>query len=665
MKRLFYPRLAATNIRKNARTYFPYILTCIGTVMMFYIITALSQNSGLQKMPGADILGSILVLGSTVVGFFSVIFLFYTNSFLIKRRKKEFGLFNILGMEKKHIARVMILETLCVALLSLVLGLLGGMLFSKLIFLILLKILNFSVPLGFEISVPAIYSTLILFGAIFLLTLLNNLRQIHLSKPIELLKGGQTGEKEPKTKWVMTLVGLLTLGAGYYIALTTKDPLSAILLFFVAVILVIIGTYCLFIAGSIAILKLLRKNKGYYYRPRHFTTVSGMLYRMKQNAAGLANICILSTAVLVMLSTTVSLYIGMEDLLQGRYPRDITVTSYEATDEAAAAMDKAVENALSAHAVSASNTLRYRFLSFAALEKGSEFITAQPDLGSTSMSDAAQLRNLCFIPVEDFNRTAGQNKELADNEVLLYSDRQKLGADSFQLFGRNFTVKERIEDFDALGFITAQTVSTHYIIVKDMGVIDALYQEQAVVYGEDCSEIRQYYGFDMDTSDDIRVAVYNDIKSALNAQEFRGYTEGRAAEKDGFYSLYGGLFFLGLFLGILFIMATVLIIYYKQISEGYDDKERFEIMQKVGMSHAEVKKTIHSQVLTVFFLPLLVACIHIAFAFPFITRILAVFSLTNILLFTLCTLGTILLFALLYALVYALTARSYYRIVSA
>ncbi len=333
MSKMFYQKLAVTNIKKNGKTYFPYILTCISTIAMFYIMNFISVNDGLDSMYGGRELKTILNLGTYVIGFFSVVFLFYTNSFLIKRRKKELGLYNILGMEKKHIAKLLLWETLFVAIISMILGLISGIAVSKLIFLVLLKILNFKVTMGFVISTNSIVKTVILFGSIFLLTLINNMRQIHLAKPVELLKGGQIGEKEPKTKWILTLIGILSLGAGYYIALTTEAPLAALNMFFLAAILVMIGTWSLFTAGSIALLKMLRKNKKFYYKTNHFINVSGMIYRMKQNAVGLANICILSTTVLVMLSTTVSLYIGMEDVLRTRFPRDISISAKNISKE--------------------------------------------------------------------------------------------------------------------------------------------------------------------------------------------------------------------------------------------------------------------------------------------------------------------------------------------
>jgi putative ABC transport system permease protein len=379
MNKMFYPRLALTNIKKNGKTYFPYILTCIGTIMMFYIMHFISVNKGLVSMSGGLQLKQMLFLGTIIVGLFSVIFLFYTNSFLIKRRNKELGLFNILGMEKKHIAKVLFWETILVFLVSIVIGLLGGIVLSKLMFLLLLKLLNFEIPIKFYVSTSSLITTAILFAFIFFLTLIRNLGQVHLSKPIELLKGGQVGEREPKTKWLLTSIGVICLAWGYFIALTTESPLNALSLFFFAVILVIIGTYALFTAGSIAILKILRMKKKFYYQTRHFISVSGMVYRMKQNAVGLANICILSTAVLVMLSTTVSMYIGMEDLLRTRYPRDIAVSARNVSDEESKMLDSMILEEAERFNISVSNKVRFRSKSLTVVQDNNLFSDRNPN----------------------------------------------------------------------------------------------------------------------------------------------------------------------------------------------------------------------------------------------------------------------------------------------
>ena len=602
MNSMFYPKLAASNIKKNGKFYFPYILTCIGTVLMFYVMCFISYNPQIKKMPGGTSLLSMMAFGSVIIAIFSVIFLFYTNSFLMKRRKKELGLFNILGMEKRHIGKVLFLETLYIAVISLIGGLVCGILFSKLIILMLMKMLSFSSSIPFEISKRGVVTTIILFCGIFLLTLIVNQARIHLANPIELLRGGSVGEREPKTKWILALVGFLTLGSGYFIAITTKSPIDAITLFFVAVLLVIIGTYCLFTAGSIVLLKALRKNKNYYYKTKHFTSVSGMIYRMKQNAVGLANICILSTMVLVMISTTVCLYLGVEDALEYRFPADISIQkSYELNENFQGDyIKKEALRRIKEEGRSVKNIKEENYLSFSAGRKDDSFIFEK---NNNSIASSKQ-HVLVFISANEYKSLTGKEADLNKNEVLIFSDPVKLG-DSFELFEKTYTVKEELTEPPMESDYKAFLVNTHFIVVADNNVLDDIYQGQKEVYGERASKMDYQLDLDMDGTDGEKIACYKKVK------ELGDYTSSRQATRKEFYSLYGGFLFLGIFLGILFLMATVLIIYYKQISEGYDDKERFEIMQKVGMSKEEVKRSIGSQVLTVFFLPIVAAGIHV------------------------------------------------------
>lgn len=658
MNNKLYVNLAFNNIKKNGKTYFPYILACTGSIIMFYILHFIALNDGLNEMPGGSALKIILNLGICVIGFFSVIFLFYTNSFLIKRRKKELGLYNILGMEKKHIARVLFLETFFVALISIVVGLLGGILISKLMFLVLLKILNFDVPMGFSISTQSLIITIILFGIIFILTLLNNLREIHLSKPIELLNGGQVGEKEPKTKWILALIGTISLSSGYYIALTTESPLDAMTLFFLAVILVMIGTYALFTAGSIVILKILRKNKKFYYRTNNFINVSGMIYRMKQNAVGLANICILSTSVLVMLSTTVSLYIGMDDLLQTRYPRDIAIKVNNVSNEDSEMLDNIILEQTDKLDISINNIVKYRYIPFVATQDKNSFISKDSD--SSSYNDICKLN---IIPLNEYNSLENKSITLADNEVLVFTFRGELKDNAIDIFGNEFIIKEHLDNLPIDGMSSAMAINTYYIVVPNVQTVENFYNSN-VENLDNTMNFSYYYAFDTEGEAENEISLVQTINDTINEASITGYAEGVEDSREIFYSVYGGLFFLGIFLAALFLMATVLIIYYKQISEGYDDKERFEVMQKVGLSKKEVKVSIRSQVLMIFFIPLIMSVIHIAFAFKVIYKILNLMNLSNIKLFTFCTLGSILVFAIFYGIVYSLTAKLYYKIVS-
>lgn len=647
-------------MRKNGKFYLPYLLTCVGAASMFYIMLFLQGNEGLLAMPGAGSLRYILALGTGVIAIFSAILLFYTNSFLMKRRRKELGLFNILGMEKRHIACMLAWELVFTALIAITGGIAAGVLLSKLLLLLLCRLLSFDVPFGFSVSAQGMYITAAVFLVIFVLNLLSNLRRIHLSRPIELLLGGNTGEREPRTKWALALIGILTLGAGYGIAIAVKSPLSALELFFVAVILVIVGTYYLFTAVSILILKQLRKNKSYYYQTKHFIPVSGMLHRMKRNAAGLASICILCTMVLVMVSGTLCLHLGAEDVLKTRYPHDVTVTYWAPGARVAEDAVKAILSRATRKGIAIRSLITLESLSFFVRIEGGKMTD---DI--QYMTDSYDMTFTHFITAAEYERLTGKAVSLGEGEVLTQGS-QKEAPDSFELLGKRFTVKEHISDFPFLGEYASQMSNTLCFVLSepDLREIQAL---RKAAHGDNAGSVAVDIHIDLEGSDADKLAFYEGMAEELTqtvAGEYNSmFAECRAANARDFYALHGGFFFLGLFLGSLFLMATVLIIYYKQISEGYEDAERFQIMQQVGMSEREVRSSIKSQILTVFFLPLAMAALHITAAFPMISRLLLVFSLTNVALFAWCTLGTFLAFALIYAFVYALTARAYYQIV--
>ncbi len=670
MSKIFYPKLAISNIKKNGKFYFPYILTCIGTVAMFYIMCFIKTNEGINKMPGSESLRSMMNAGSVVIAIFSAIFLFYTNSFLIKRRKKELGLYNILGMEKHHIAIVMFYETVITGITSIISGLFTGILLSKLTFMAFFKLLSFKVPFGFSISVSGVYSSICLFSLIFLLILLSNLWQIKLAKPIELLRGGNVGEKEPKTKRIMATFGIICLGIGYYIALATESPLQAIMLFFVAVVLVIIGTYLLFSAGSIAILKMLRKNKKYYYQTRHFTSVSGMLYRMKQNAAGLASICILSTMVLVMVAGTLSLYLGAENAIDNRYPSDILIhRAFQDTNSNRSKILQSALDAVSAQGRTITKVTDYEYLSFAVVYNDGKF-----DTDRNNSSGGSGVEVLCLITANEYKYLTGKTADISGHNVLSHSSNRLLDQ-SFSLFGNTYTIKERLDSFPVSSDYAAFLLNVHFIVLSSDQLFSQIRDAQLAAYGDNASWPEYEISLNLDGTDEEKIICANAVDAAImkipeyttenSSSNYRhqSYTESRQKKAEQFYALYGGFLFLGLFLGTLFMMATALIIYYKQISEGYDDKDRFEIMQKVGMSHDEIKSTVRSQVLKVFFLPIAAATIHIAAAFKMITKLLAVLNLTNVPLFFWCTVATVTAFAVIYGLVYTLTAKIYYKIV--
>lgn len=659
-----YTKLAITNIKNNRQFYFPYLLTGIITVAMFYIMCALESNPGIQSMPGAKDLGLILRLGIGVIGIFAVIFLFYTNSFIIKRRKKELGIYNILGMEKRHIAKILSKEAFFTAIIAIGGGLVTGVLFHKLACMLLYRMIGFNGGITFSFSKKGVMITAILFAIVYLLTYIYDLFQVQLANPIELLQSGNKGEREPKTKAIMAVLGVLCLGAGYFIAITTKNPIKALTLFFVAVILVIIGTYLLFTAGSIALLKILRRNKGYYYQTKHFTSVSGMIYRMKQNAVGLANICILSTMVLVAVSTTVSLYVGVEDIMKERYPNEINISAYY--DTGAPAEDSIapiVEKSVKESGRKIRHEEDYLELYFAAIKDQGQY-----SLDKEKVKTAGdRVSGFVVLTREDCKKKYNEEiPELAENEVALFTIK-KTDMDTLVLENRSYHVKEikqfqNTEDFETIADIMDEY---YYVIVNDVQDMERLWQLQKDIYQENSSSISRQVRLDIDGDSEQKKECFENIKTALGPEQAKAriLIDSRQSNLDEFYQIYGGFLFLGLFLGILFLMITVLIIFYKQISEGYDDKERFSIMEKVGMSNDEVKATIRSQVRTVFFLPILMAAVHVGMAFPMIKRLLSLFGLSNTALFAGCMAGTILVFALIYLLVFLKTSKTYYKIV--
>lgn len=629
--------------------------------MMYYMVSSLSMNPNMMNMIGGDVMQQILSLGIYVITVFAVIFLFYTNSFLIKRRKREFGLFNILGMEKKHLSIVIVLESMIVFLVSMVLGIGIGILLDKAFYLLIAKMLNASIALGFYISYQSIVNSIILFLIIFVLMYLFSLIQINLSNPIELLHGDQHGEKEPKTKWLLALIGLICLGTGYYMSVSIQDPVTAFAFFMVAVILVVIGTYMLFTAGSIVILKLLRKNKRYYYKTNHFISVSNMIYRMKQNAVGLGNICILSTMVLVMLSTTISLWVGMNDIIETRFPRDITVSINSVDSNQALYTIDDMNYAIEQAGIQTEDELVYRTLSVSAFNQGNTYTFGNENM---SLQDISNVVVLYFITLDDYNRTEGTNVNLAPDEVLVFPSGKQFDHKTIDIASNTFKVKGILDSIKADSNYSANLQNSMFVVVDSMDTLFMIDDLQKQTYGDNASYIHTSYDFNLSKSEEMSVKEATD---ALIANYPGDTTYMMVDTQEGNYedllSLYASFLFIGIFLSFLFIMATVLIMYYKQITEGYEDKKRFEIMQKVGLDKREVKKTINSQVLTVFFLPLVVAAIHIVFAFPMIEKMLRLLYLDNTNLYIMTTVICFGVFALVYVLIYFLTSKVYYGIV--
>lgn len=670
-------------MKSNRRFYLPYILTVIGTAAAFYIMAAIVSDPGSKELAAGTSNGPMYVsmfmtLGMFVLGLFSCIFLLYTNSFLMKRRQKELGLYSVLGMSKTNIAGIMVFEALYIALIGIGGGLAVGILLTKLVSLALFRLMRLPVPFGFSVQPIAIIIVVLFFAGLILLTLLANLAKVGRSRPVELLRGGNVGEKEPKANWFLTIVGVLFLGAGYAVAMLVDNPGMAVAVYFLAVFAVIIGTYCLFTSVSIAVLKALRRNKRYYYKAKHFISVSGMLYRMKRNAVGLANICILCTMVMVMVSGTLSLYLGSEEQVNTFCPADVVVeTTYYAsstedhvyneetgeetieyhTPYDAAAMDAWFEDYFAAHKLTPSSAKAVEYYTFTAVDSEDHVslvtaVTAETyaQLTGEAAPELAPGEALAHVP-SGYKFGDGLNFLDKDGNTLSiqFVGEAQLSSAQVEL---NTAILSQSEDDDIV------------LVVPDTAALLEL------VAGQENGSYVWRGQYDFDASDEAVSAMVDDYFAA--SSEGDGVDAGyydvlridlRSETERDVYGLSGGFLFLGVFLGIVFLMATVLIIYYKQVSEGYEDNARFEIMRKVGLSEREARRAIRSQILTVFFMPILVAAIHIAFDFNLVVLLLCLFSLTNVKLTALCTLGTLLVFCAVYAVVYALTARSYYKIV--
>lgn len=670
MHKGIFSRLAKQNIRNNKSTYIPYMITCIFCVAMIYMMEFLRDCPTLdQAVRQADEVRMIVFTGEIVVEIFCIIFLIYSNSFLMKRRQKEIGLYNILGLERNHIGIVMFLETIITSIGSLAGGIAVGIIGSKLALLLLLKLLHIPSVLGFYISVKGIFTCLFMFGIVFLMILFLNLAKIHLSRPVELLRGNNTGEKEPAAKWLMALIGFICLGAGYYLAVTTESPIKAITIFLLAVILVMAGTYLLFTAGSIVILKFLRRRKSFYYRTGNFISISGMLYRMKQNAIGLASICILSTGVLLMISMTVSIYFGMNDIMLNRYPYDVDMSVTSISEDECQTAIEAFEKAIADNKVPVEKSVEEIYLDIVCSKNGDQ-ILIKP---ANTIRNSDSVLVLSLLNQAEYERLTGISANLNDGEIFAWypSTVQK---DSVTVDETEFTVKKWLDKNPLT--CGEDAVSDNAVLVvtdEDFKKFDEMRTEMykgvsSAPAGED---LTLHLGLDITGSETDKIdfgtpvmEVVKDLKKNGGLSENSWITSGiRQQEYESYYADNGSLLFIGIFLGSLFLMGTAMIIYYKQISEGYEDQKRFEIMQKVGLSRREVRSSVRRQILMVFFLPLLMAMLHITMAFPMIRRMLLLFGMTNTKLFIGCTAGTVLIFAVVYGLIYLMTARSYYHIV--
>ena len=673
MKTSFYPKLAFDGIRKNRRLYFPYILTGSILVMMHYILGFLERSPTVEQMAGGTTLQSALPLGCLIIAAFSLLFLFYTNSFLIKERYREFGLYNVLGLDKRNIGKIMMWETLITAGIAIATGLILGIIMSKTAELILINMLGKDMVYTLKIGFDAMWKTVKIFVIIYLLLLLNSLIRVARSKPLELMKSNKVGERVPKLTPFFAVFGVILLSFAYYLSTSIDEPLTALVWFFVAVIFVIVATYLLFIAGSVVFCKLLQKNKRYYYKKNHFVSVSSMVYRMKRNGAGLASICVLLTMVLVMISSTACLYFGAEDAIAARCPNGINVSiTFDKFEGIESDNIENLREVMREYSGDTSELTGVRACEVQGLftEKGIEI-----DLLTNGLYDFStdKVGYLSAISLFDYNILMNENETLSANECLIYSNRLKNTSDTFAVeSGKTYKVKEHLKDFKVDGETLAMTAPVVYLVVEDL---ESFAEPFKALKNSSNDPIMMYdwrCGFDApDSADEPKIVgalqtsvsnLMSENENGLNVAYCNIFS--RTEKRDSFYDMYGSLFFLGIMLSIVFLMAAVLIIYYKQISEGYEDQSRFDIMQKVGMTKRDIKKSINSQMLTVFFLPLILAGLHLAFAFPFVSKILLMFAFSNTSLSVLVNLGCFAAFGILYAFVYKITSGAYYVIVS-
>ncbi len=651
------PKLAVTGILKNKEAYFPYLAASIFSVFIYFVFASILQNDIMRSLPKAEYILILMNIGLVLLGIILVPFLFYTNSFLIKRRKKELGLYSILGMEKYHIGIMMFYETVVIYLVAVVVGVIFGIVFSKMIFLLLLNMTKLPVDISFPFQIKALKGTLIFFAFVYFLNLITNLLQVGKANPTELLQGGKKGEKELKHLWFPAIIGVVTLGMGYKIAITAQIDEMIFLNFFGAVFLVIIGTYFIFTSGSIVLFKALKKQKHFYYKPKNFVTISGVLYRMKKNAASLVNICIFSTMVIITLLCTISLYIGTDEILEYEYPCDMELSFYE-EDYQKEKVENIIETMKQKHSITIEQRFEYTYQRIL-LEQIENYFRAIPEEGGNSKN----FNWVKFFTLEDYNREMKENESLKENEILCFSNGVDFNVSEIKIEEEVFSVKKELKELGLEGKREENNYSKRYfIIVKDKEILDRITNN---FLGRGATNRKHDLLFSISGEEKAREEFAKEVEQALIKEgSFESFSFRNGIEnRDITVSMNGGLLFIGIFFGIVFCMCLILILYYKQITEGYEDKDKFEIMQKVGMSDKEVKGTIKRQILLIFFMPLFGAILHTIIAIRMVEGLLAVLYLFNHHLILSCTFIIILTFSIFYLIAYLFTSKTYYRIV--
>ena len=681
MKARFFQKLAFNGIQKNGKLYRPYLFVCSFLVTILYVLKSMTASELLSTIPrNTESLTMLLNLGMIVVGIFAFLFLAYTNSFLMRARKKELGLYHVLGMGRKGLRKIIFWETILCALIGLGAGLAGGIVFSKLAEILLGGLMQIPAGWNLFISFPAMLFTAVIYLVIFLFLLIRNLISVQKTKPVEMLKGESLGEKAPKANWIIALIGAVLLSAAYAISLSLPSPSNAVVPFFGAVVMVVIAAYLIFMAGSVALCKVLQSTPGYYFKKNHFVSVSSMAFRMKRNGASLASICILSTMVLVMIASTCSFYFGYSSKLSQEMPKELTarLISFNSSDclepEKLAAVRGYVDQKITDHQLSAADATEYQYAAVSGLMEGNKLDADPQKICNDYGIPKENLAHMVFVPAEEYNRVTGENLQPQPNQAYIFTKQENQIGSNFEVGGKTFEVAGKLpEGFPLDPQYNESSANTVLAVVNSMDTVKAL----NVPADEMKNGISYHWSYSLNLPQGNQEQIMHLYEDLHN--QFSSGVEGiyggldnvypamadRTETRVMFLSAFGALLFIGIILSIVFIMAAIIIIYYKQISEGYEDQDRFKIMKKVGMTSKDIKASINSQMLTVFFAPLLLAGLNLFFAFPFVLKFLRLLGLTNS---GFCISVAVLSFAgfgLVYSLIYKMTAGSYYRIVNA
>ncbi|HEU7178744.1 TPA: ABC transporter permease [Streptococcus pneumoniae] len=646
-------KLAVLNLIKNRKLYYPFALAVLLAVTLTYLFYSLTFNPKIAEIRGGTTIQATLGFGMFVVTLASAIIVLYANSFVMKNRSKELGIYGMLGLEKRHLISMTFKELVVFGILTVGAGIGIGALFDKLIFAFLLKLMKLKVELVATFQTKVVITVLVVFGLIFLGLMFLNALQLSREKA--------SGEKKGRFLPLQTILGSISLGIGYYLALTVKDPLTALTTFFIAVLLVIFGTYLLFNAGITVFLQILKKNKKYYYQPNNLISVSNLIFRMKKNAVGLATIAILSTMVLVTMSAATSIFNSAESFKKVLNPHDFGVSGQNVEKED---LDKLLSQFASdnGYKIKEKEVFRYTYFGVANQEgnKLTFFEKGQNRVQPTTV--------FMVFDQKDYENMTGQKLSLSGNEVGLFAKNDGLkGQKALTLNDHQFSVKEEFNKDFIVNHVPNKfnilTTDYNYLVVPDLQAFLDQFPDSAIY--------NQFYGgMNVDASEEEQLKVAEEYENYLNQFNAQLDTEGSyvygsnlADASSQMSALFGGVFFIGIFLSIIFMVGTVLVIYYKQISEGYEDRERFIILQKVGLDQKQIKQTINKQVLTVFFLPLLFAFIHLAFAYHMLSLILKVIGVLDTTMMLIVTLSICAIFLIAYVLIFMITSRSYRKIV--